>query len=83
MSKAKTPPQGFLKEELFLEWGVSNREGERILTQAVNDGLMVARWEQVTDRTGRPNRKPFYFAVRQGTTGASECKSSGTSRNGI
>lgn len=59
-----TNPKAYLKEELFAEWGVSNRQGERMLTKAVTDGLLKAEWVTFTDRTGRPNRRPVYRTVK-------------------
>lgn len=59
-----TNPKAYLKDELFAEWGVSNRQGERMLTKAVTDGLLIAEWVTFTDRTGRPNRRPVYRTLR-------------------
>lgn len=61
---SKADPKAYLKDELFAEWGVSNRQGERMLTKAVTEGLLIAEWVTFTDRTGRPNRRPVYRTLR-------------------
>lgn len=63
-SQTKKLPKAYSKDELFAEWGVSIRAGEKMLTKAIADGLMTAEWVEITDRTGRKNRRPVYSPVQ-------------------
>jgi len=62
-----TEAQGLTKEQVFEEWSCSNRAGEKMLTEAVAKGLFRVEWMTFTDRTGRPNRRPYYFPAKPAT----------------